>query len=373
MKKSAAAAWIWGLVLLFLAAQSWQRVPPARLSLQRPDFGYGANVADLKNAPRLSEMGFQWMKGFVSWEGLEPKPGEYDWTDLSKAIVAARRNHLGLLLRVDGVPPWARPDNPSPTAPPDRPFLEAWGRFLEDLARRGRGQVAAYEAWNEPNLAGEWGGRPPDPAYYVEMLRVAYQRIKAGDPEALVVSAGLAPTQGDGGGEALDNLRYLRTMYELGAGAYFDILGSHPYGFASPPEADPRAQASFRSPELEREVMLEFGDGAKVVWATEAGWLLDPGAVGLGLCRESPALRGTLWQAVDPEVQARYLVQAYRYAYENWPWMGAIFLFNLDFSLAPWYPDPCQPMAFYSLLGPKGEPRAAFGALREMPKAGGGP
>lgn len=361
-----------GVVLLLFTALSWQAVPPAPPRLERPDFGYGANVADLENAPRLGPMGFQWMKGFLGWESLEPKPREYDWTDLSKAIAAARQNRLGLLLRVDRAPAWARLDNPNPTAPPSRPFLGAWGNFLEELARRGKGHVAAYEIWNEPNLPWEWGGRPPDPGYYVEMLQIAYQRIKAGDPGALVVSAGLAPTQDDGQRGTWDSLRYLRAMYELGAAPYFDVLGSHPYGFASPPEADPSTAASFRSVELERQVMLEFGDSAKTVWATESGWLLDPSAVGLGPCRGSPALGEALWQAVEPEVQALYLVRAYRYAYENWPWMGAIFLFNLDFSLAPWYADPCEPMAFYSLLGPDGQERAAYQALRDMPKAGGG-
>ena len=357
-------------ILLFLAARGWQAVPPATLTLERPDFGYGANVADLKNAPRLREIGFQWMKGFVAWEGIEPKPGEYDWTDLSKATVTARRNGLGLLLRIDRVPAWARPDNPDPTAPPARPFLTSWRDFLKELARRGKGHVAAYEIWNEPNLSWEWGGGPPDPDYYVEMLRAAYQGIKEGDPEALVIAAGLAPTLGDGGRQAVDNLLYLQMMYENGVAPYFDILGSHPYGFASPPEADPRMTASFRSAELERELMLEHGDGAKPVWATEAGWLLDPGAVGLAGCREAPAVQESLWQAVDQEAQARYLVEAYRYAYETWPWMGAIFLFNLDFSLAPWYPNPCEPMTFYSLLGPDGQPRAGFVALGEMGKPG---
>ena len=357
-----------GALLLFHAATGWQTATPAPLAVRRPDFGYGANVADLKNAPRLREMGFGWMKAFVSWDGLEPVPGAYDWTDLSKATVAARQNRLGLVLRIDRVPPWARPNNPDPTSPPDPSFLRAWGSFLADVARRGRGHVAAYEIWNEPNLASEWGGRSPDPAYYVEMLQAAYHGIKSADPGAQVVSAGLAPTLGDGGREAMDNLAYLRAMYELGAGAYFDVLGSHPYGFASPPDANPRSMASFRSAELEREVMVEHGDGAKAVWATEAGWLLDPAAAGRGACWESPSVQEILWQAMDQPAQARYLVEAYQYAYENWPWMGAIFLFNLDFSLAPWYSNPCEPMTFYSLLGPDGEPRAGFQALREMPK-----
>lgn len=360
------------MVALFLVAQGWNTAPYARLTLERPDFGYGVNIADLKNAPYVNEMGFQWIKGFVGWDSLEPKPGEYNWTDLSKVVVAARDARLGLLLRIDRPPAWAHPDNSEPNAPPDPAFLDAWGDMIEKVAQRSRGHVAAYEIWNEPNLSWEWGQRPPDPVYYVEMLKVAYQRIKAVDPEVLVVSAGLAPTQGDGGNQSTDNLTYLRKMYELGAGAYFDVLASHPYGFALPPDADPQRAASFRSAEMERRVMVEFGDAAKPVWATESGWFLDPAAVGLGACRESPPLKDTLWQAVDPDKQARYTTDAFQYAYENWPWLSAIFLFNLDFATAPWYPDPCEPMKFYSLLGPDGAPRAAFDALRDMPKPGSG-
>lgn len=356
------------VLIAFVLETGWQISPPRRLSLQRPEFGYGANVADLDNVPRLREMGFQWMKGFVGWDGIEPKFWYYDWTNLSKATVAARDNGIGLLLRVDRTPDWARPSNDNPLAPPDPEYLSAWSDFIGNLARRGKGYVAAYEIWNEPNLAVEWGGNRPDPEYYVEMLRIAYQQIKAADPNALVVSAGLAPTQGDGGTEAMDNLVYLRQMYELGAGAYFDVLGSHPYGFASPPDADPRLDASFRSAELERQLMVEFGDSDKQVWATEAGWLLDPATVDLGACRDKPGVRAALWAAMDSQTAARYTTDAFSYAYKNWPWMDAIFLFNLDFSLAPWYSDPCEPMTFYSLLGPDGVPRPGFNALQDMPK-----
>jgi hypothetical protein len=353
------------LILLVFLDQGRGAVRPP---LGRPHLGYGANVADLKNASRLPEMGFGWMKGFLAWERMEPRPGDYDWTDLSKAIITARENNLRLLLRIDRAPAWARPHNPAPTAPPDPAFLEAWGDFLGALASTARGRVDAYEIWNEPNLAWQWGDQAPDPAYYVEMLRVAYQEIKAADPRALVVSAGLAPTGGDGGLTAMDNLAYLREMYALGAGPYFDVLGSHPYGFGGPPQADPWETASFRGVEREYQVMLEHGDGDKQVWATELGWMLDPAAVGRPECRERPAWRGLLEHLVSEEAQANYLVGAYQYAYENWPWMGVMFVFNLDFSLAPWYPDPCQPMAYYALLNPDGSGRQAFWALGEMPK-----
>lgn len=370
-KKSISSILLSALLILLVMSQSWETAPYARAAVRRPAFGYGSNVADLANAPRLAEMGFGWMKGFVGWDGLEPRPDEYDWTDLSKAVASARENRLGLLLRIDRAPEWARPDNLDPSAPPALAYLDEWGEMLENLARRGRGRVAAYEIWNEPNLASEWGGRAPEPAYYVRMLAIAYQRIKSGDPGARVISAGLAPTQGDGGAAA-DNLTYLRRMYELGAGGYFDILGSHSYGFGNVPQADPLTEASFRSVELERKLMLEFGDGLKPVWITETGWPAEPGAIGLGACRDRPPVQEMLWQSVDPELQGRYMAQAYQLAYESWPWVDAVFVFNLDFAAAPWYSDPCETMKLYSLLGPDGAPRAAFDSLKQMPKPGGG-
>jgi hypothetical protein len=68
-------------------------------------------------------------------------------------------------------------------------------------------------------------------------------------------------------------------MYSAGAKGNFDILGSHPYGFAYPPEYDPGAASglAFRRAEQQYGVMVANGDGAKQVWATEFGWLLDTG------------------------------------------------------------------------------------------------
>jgi hypothetical protein len=39
-----------------------------------------------------------------------------------------------------------------------------FGEFCGAMAERYRGRIGAYEVWNEPNLAREWGNEPPDPA-----------------------------------------------------------------------------------------------------------------------------------------------------------------------------------------------------------------
>jgi hypothetical protein len=108
--------------------------------------------------------------------------------------------------------------------------------------------IDAYEIGNEPNLAWEWepdskNPANPDPAAYVELLRIAYTNIKAADPEAIVIAAAMSPTGSvpPEVEEVWDDRRFIRAMYEAGAKPYFDVLGTHPFGFKYPPETDPES------------------------------------------------------------------------------------------------------------------------------------
>ena len=69
-----------------------------------------------------------------------------------------------------------------------------------------------------------------------------------------------------------------------------------------------------------------------------------------------------MWQIVTEEKQAENLVGAFEYATSNWPWMEAMFIFNLNFNEAPYYPE-CEQMRFYSVMG-----RPAEQSLTDMPK-----
>jgi hypothetical protein len=79
-------------------------------------------------------------------------------------------------------------------APPAPEFMDEWGEFCGAVAGRYPGRIAAYQIWNEPNLSREWGNSAPDPAGYVELLHVCSEAIRAADPDAILISAGLAPT-----------------------------------------------------------------------------------------------------------------------------------------------------------------------------------
>ncbi len=316
----------------------------------------GVNIADLSNAGLVRELGFGWIKNYLSWAGVEPEPDGLNWTDPDNVVEAAEMAGLEVLLRIHDTPAWARPPDTTLTSPPED--LEAYGRFLGEVARRYQGRVAAYEIGNEPNLYFEWGMERPDPAYYAEMLKVAYAAIKAEDPSALVVTGGLATT-GDGGEAAMGDLEFLRGMYDAGAKGAFDALGSHPYGYGLPPFQGHPYGLSVTRLEEQRQVMLQFGDEATPIWATEVGWPIPSG-----------------WSMGDHDL---YLVSEWEQAYyyqqlvlqsdQRWPWLQAVFAFNLDFSTVAWY-DAAQPMRWYAILEGDGSPRMAFTWMRGIGAGG---
>ena len=110
-------------------------------------------------------------------------------------------------------------------------------RRLCPLCRRVRRtlrRIAAYQVWDQPNIAPHWGAGEIDPAGYVEMLRLASEAIRTADPETLVIGGGLAPNT-EPGGRNMSDVQFLREIYRRGAAAYFDVLGAKPYGFWSGP------------------------------------------------------------------------------------------------------------------------------------------
>ena len=320
-------------------------------NLPPPDgFVYGVNMADLGKAYLVRDMGLGWAKSYVNWETVEPQPGEYRWVDPDNVVSALGGYNIRILLRVHGTPAWARPQGTFLSHPPDD--VADFAQFMRALATRYQGRVAAYEIWNEPNLDYEWGYREPDPAAYVELLQAAYQAVKEVDPDTVVVSGGLATT-GDGSDTAVGDLAYLQGMYDAGARGAFDALGSHPYAFGHEPDYQDAWGLSLARIVQQRDVMLANGDAETPVWITEAGWVLH-----------------TSWNLVEHEAiavsqaeQADYMVRAYRKVRDEWPWVRALFWFNLDFSSVAWYPA-AEPMRWYAILNPDRTPRPAYTELK---------
>ena len=317
---------------------------PTRGAEGRPRLAAHTLMADDQSLSLAKAAGFDTVVQVFAWREIEPTRGQFHWEMTDQVVAGAEYYDLDLVVRLDQHPDWVSDVKPPLNSPPDA--LGDYQHFVERVAWRYRGRIRAYVIWNEPNLALEWGGEAPDPAAYVQLLRIGYQAVKAGDPNALVVAAGLAPTNGHGD-VAVDDRIFLRGVYRAGAARYFDVLGAHPYGFGMPPGAPTSFNDGlvFRRLEQLRAIMLENGDGHKPVWITEMGWTVDAPS-------DQPDI------GVSLEQQAAYLTDALEYVREEWSWVELVTIWNLSL------PEPANPFGGYSLVGPDGTPRPAYRALR---------
>ncbi len=313
---------------------------------QTPVFAMHTLRADGRLVSLVREARFDAIVQVIAWREVEPEKGQYTWEFPDAVVRAAEFYDLVPIFRVDFQPLWAR--NTWTNAPPER--LEDYGDFVHALAKRYRGRVAGYIVWNEPNLAHEWGGMRPDPAAYAALLKVAYQQIKHADPAALVVSAGLAPTN-EQSDQAMDDRAFLRGLYAAGATAYFDVLGAHAYGFGYPPDDQRNDHDGLNLARLQdlRDIMEANGDEGKPVWITEFGWPTES---------TDPA---HAWQVVTEKQQAAYLVRAYEKAAQDWPWVELLAVWNLSVGL-----DVDDQMRGYSIVNDDYSPKPAYHALQRL-------
>jgi len=330
--------------------------PSADVARAQPDEMVHGVIVDTTNPNSMRmarEAGFTHAKMVLYWPRLEPSRGGYLWlsteqNDLDNVMRAAKGENMPLVLRVDEVPGWAG-------GSPGNADLGAVQEFYAAMAAHGKGKVVAYEILNEPNLPFEWGG-PPDPAKYAEFMKAAYRGVKSQDPDAMIIGGGPSPNTGGFGG-TIEDTDFLNGMYAAGAKGYMDALGVHNYGGNAEPERDPGdCGICFRRAELYRALMVRHGDAGTPIWATEFGWLMDPGR-GLGQYD---------WMKVSAEQQAEYVVRSYKYAQKNWPWMGGMLLSNLDASTSPYHQGPEDGLPWFAILNEDYSPRPAWTAFRDM-------
>jgi len=270
----------------------------------------------------IKAAGMGWVRQQFPWEDIEkPSKGQYwdekwgqsTWDKYDNIVDLASEYGLRLIVRLDLPPRWAHPDNPWPHTPPAR--FEDYGDFVHAVVSRYKGRVKYYQLWNEPNLAIEWGSKPVDAGEYVRLLKIGYQRAKEADPDAVIVSAALAPTIEESW-QALNEQLYLQQMYDAGAKDYFDIMSVMAYGLRSGPDDRRLAlqDVNFSRPMLIREIMVRNGDASKPIWASEMGWNSQPESV----------VAEPVFGRVSEDLQARYTVRGLQRASEEWPWMGVM-------------------------------------------------
>lgn len=275
--------------------------------------GFHLHQGDAAHVAAARQAGGRFGIVVFSWADTEPVPGYFYWERPDSALRAGEFYNVEIIARLDRPPDWALDvDSPSPWQP------DAYAEFARRVAERYGDQVSAVILWNEPNLALEWQDQRPNPAEFVALLRAGYTGIKAAAPDLPVLLGGPAMTLGDGV-TALNDLDFLRAVYNHGGGDYFDGLAAHPYGFGRPPQEDPAAdRLNFRRLELQQAILAEHGDGEKPVWITESGW------------RVSAPDPADDWQVVTPVQQERYTLEMLALAEEGYPWLRGVALWELN-------------------------------------------
>jgi len=305
------------------------------------DKGYGVttdltqyNEVDLQeNLSLMYEHGFTWIRQPIPWHEIESERGQHNWQPYDRIIQAVadfnanlpkanhqhKQLHLKLIAVLHTTPHWARPPNSSETTPPNE--THDFGTFAYRFAERYGNQINHYQIWHEPNIAVNWGDQYVNPAGYTHLLREATVNIRAVDNEAVIITAGLAPTLEDGPLN-LNEMAYLDQMYQARANRWFDVVSTQIYGFATEPSqpADPQI-LGFNRTELLHQVMLNHKDTETPMWATAFGWaVFDDDWTG----------RKSLWKQAIPAVQTQRTANAILHVRRHWPWLGPMFAIRWD-------------------------------------------
>jgi polysaccharide biosynthesis protein PslG len=237
----------------------------------------GIADSDLLGLPRdevvkavelMKQLGVTTVRLLVPWAAIERTPDSYDWSMVDKTVDAVVAQRMSILATLNSTPAWAVvPGQPAIAGRPASPA--AFGSFAGRVAEHFRGKVSAYEIWNEPNGAAFFAPAP-DPAGYTELLKTAYPAIKAADPSAVVVAAGLGSVM-DFSTILMNPVRFVSTMYASGAKDFFDALAFHPYQYTTKFTDSVHPAAPINQLSGMRQLMLDNGDAHKKIWATEYG------------------------------------------------------------------------------------------------------
>ncbi len=347
---------------------------PTRFWWSDAGFRYGFNIAwagdengaafNTQTMEMVEGAGFGAVRIQALWSQLEPIEGQYDFRSIDRLVTLAERHQQRVLVSIVRSPHWALPEGQDEGIPVNTAPFEA---FMRALTEEFGGRVDGWEIWNEQNLAYEVGGFV-EPGPYVELLKAGYRGAKAGYPHAVVVFGGLTPTGVNDPTIAIDDANYLQQIYEYNGGEvknYYDALGAHPGSNNNAPDHfwpdnpgpdgwTEHRSFYFRRIEDLRAVMVANGEADKSIWITEFGWTTENAAQGYEYGEQNSEAQ-----------QAAYLTRAFEIARTEWPWVEAMYVWNLNFAISL---PPTDEKVPWGVLYSDWSPRPSYDALSNMPK-----
>jgi hypothetical protein len=290
-------ATVLALALVPLAPPAAQATPAAAISR---DTRFGLNEA-WRAAEAADRAGAGWSRVLFWWSEMQKDgPGGLNLfaTDQDAYIESEAQRGRQLAGAVLNTPGWASSDG-SRNGVPHGLYLpwdhpeNHWGQFMRLMAQHYRGKVDTWIIWNEIDIShGQWDTWNGSLDDYVQLQKVAYRAIKAGNPDATVLPFGAAWWY-DSGDTIVQMLDKLAADPEAAANNYyFDVANLHLYSRA----ADiPRIVGWYRA-ELAKRGM------SRPIWIAETNAIPYDDAI---------------WQApkanfrATMDEQASYIIQAF--------------------------------------------------------------
>ena len=305
------------LATLLAAAAALLAAVPGTAAAQRavPPLFYGANWdAEVEtNAPdslrdaeaaRMARSGVESKRAVFEWMRAQPSKGmPFNHAKTDRIVRHAVAHGVDVLPVVILAPRWAR-EYKHVTHSPPASFAD-YTRYLRALIQRygpdgsfwlenpllPKRPIRQWQIWNEPHLQYQWSiptGTDYAPGYG-KLLRGSYKAIKAADPGATVVLAGISN----------ESWKYLDHLYSKGRikGA-FDVAALHPY--TSKPDGIITLTKRFRI------VMRRRGDAKLPLYITE-----------LGLPASKGRIKSNNKLQTDDAGMASYLWRAYKLLVKN--------------------------------------------------------
>lgn len=273
------------VITMFLLAGALTAFPSAASAAKAPAHFFGTmadgpllygGFDDQREFDLMRSSGVETVRMAMPWSDIEPSPGEINFASTDVIVGQAASHGLVVLPTVTFAPDWAARHPGNSNSPPEG--TTNYANFLSAAVKRyGPGgtywaehpevpnrPIREWQIWNEPNQpVFNWSDQP-FAADYVALLRDAGAAIKAVDPGAKIVLAGLVGT----------SWTALQTVYRAGGKRLFDVVAIHP--FTLDPDNTLKILAKVRA------VMKKNGDARKPMYITELTW---PAAKGEKLTR----------------------------------------------------------------------------------------
>ena len=239
------------------------------VGLADPMLGFLSDADLNRQLDLMVSIGVTSLRIDVPWVAVQPtRFGGYDWSKADRVINAAAARGIGVLGILGQPPAWAVASG-TPELSGRPASATAFAQYARAVATRYRGKISAYEIWNEPNMLSFYKPHP-DPVGYTALLRAAYPAIKAADRNAIVVGGVLAAAVDTA--YSVDPVTFVQRMYTAGAKPYFDALSYHPYQHGLKfSEGGPWVDAPLNQGLRIRQLMIDYGDAGKKIWASEYG------------------------------------------------------------------------------------------------------